>query len=186
LPAVQRAFDNYRAILAKVDAFAAAVTERRAGDLACRPGCDACCRVELSVCHLEADAIRRHLKGLPPAVRERLRERAGSTQGRRCVMLETEGTCAIYDARPTVCRTQGLPLRYPKGFVPEEALAGRLGEDGVTWCMLNFTVDAPEPRDVLDAERVDLLVGLANQEHCAAHGTDPLGRVALRVLAGEP
>lgn len=182
-PSVGTALDDYRHILVELDAFTTDVTRRRATDLACRRGCHSCCRVQLSVCHLEADLIRSHLKTLEPGARERLRGRAAQGDDPRCAMLEADGSCAIYEARPLVCRTQGLPLRYPKGFVPEEALTGRLGEDGVTWCALNFKGDAPEPRDVLDAELVDTRVGLANDEHCAGRRADPLGRVSLRVLA---
>jgi uncharacterized protein len=176
---------DYQAILAKVDAFASDVSRRRAADLRCRPGCDHCCQVELSVCSLEAQAIGRCLAALPDAARQAIRDRARAAARGRCVMLGADGTCTIYEARPTVCRTQGLPLRYPKGFVPEEALVARLGEDGISWCRLNFTEAVPEPRDVLDAELVDTLVGLANQKHCSDRSTDPLGRVTLRVLAAE-
>jgi uncharacterized protein len=176
---------QYEAILAKVGAFAREVAARRSADLRCRAGCDGCCHVELTVCPLEAEALRRHLAALPAEARARVRRRAVAAPDGRCIMLDDGGTCAVYEARPMVCRTQGLPLRYPPDFVPEEALAGRLGEDGVTWCHLNFTAAAPEPRDVLDAERVDLLLGLANQAHCEAHAQDPLSRIALRALASE-
>lgn len=175
---------DYRAVLARVDAFAAEVAARRAADVKCRAGCDGCCKVELSVSPVEAESVRRHLRVLPADVRARVTERARHGLRHRCVMLEGDGTCAIYAARPLVCRTQGLPLRYPRGFVPADTVAARAGDDDVVWCPLNFTEGAPEGRDVLDAERVDLMLGLVNQRYCDAHGIDPLSRVALAEIPG--
>src|SRR5690606_40032776 len=106
-------------------------------------------------------------------------------RGRRSVILEVNGRCAIYDARPLVCRTQGHALRYPPGFVPQEAIGLDLGPQGAaTWCPLNFAERPPAAADVLDAERIDRLLAVMNQRFAAARGLDPLDRVALRAHAG--
>lgn len=178
---------EYRAIVARVDAFAASVGERRAADMQCRAGCDACCHVELEVSGVEAAAVRGALAALPDEVRAAVRARAGGETGGRCVMLDGDGRCAVYAARPLVCRTQGLPLRYPAGFVPAEAVGLHLGEKGdATWCPLNFREKAPAGEDVLDAELVDKLLAVVNQRHAAARGEDHLQRVAIRQLAAGP
>ena len=72
--------------------------------LKCRRGCSACCVDDLTVFSIEADHIRHHHSallstGLPHA------------KG-MCAFLDAEGGCQIYDERPYVCRTQGLPLRW--------------------------------------------------------------------------
>lgn len=179
----------------KVDAFAAAVAGRRREDLRCGPGCAACCQVQLSVSPVEAAAIRRHLRGLPPAERAAITEAAGvaAQAGGACVMLRGDGTCAIYAARPLVCRTQGLPLRYPAGVIPKEAVMARAQDrgagagraDGVTWCPLNFTAAPPRGPDVLDAGRVDEILALVSRRHAARTGEDPLSRHALVELAAQ-
>ncbi|UJR82022.1 YkgJ family cysteine cluster protein [Sandaracinus amylolyticus] len=175
----------HRALVAKVDAFEGAVRARRDASMACRAGCSACCHAELSVCDVEAALVREGLAVLDDAARAHIAERVDVHDG-RCVMLDHEGRCAIYDARPLVCRTQGLPLRYPDGVIPEAAIMARgKGANGgaLTWCPLNFQGDdhAPRAEDVLDAERVDAMLALSNREH----GGDPSRRTSLRALARE-
>src|SRR5262249_7706117 len=49
---------------------------------------------------------------LPPDEREALAARAArSTEA--CPALEGDGRCAIYPFRPVICRTHGLPIRFP-------------------------------------------------------------------------
>lgn len=175
----------HRALVAKVDAFEREVRARRDAAMQCRSGCSACCNVELTVCEVEAARVREGLAALDDDARARLSERAAATPEGRCVMLEADGCCAIYDARPLVCRTQGLPLRYPDGIIPAGAVMGRARGAGgeLTWCPLNFEHEAPRAEDVLDAERVDAMLALSNREHVARAGGDPTRRVALRELA---
>jgi Fe-S-cluster containining protein len=171
---------DYLALRAKVDAFGAATTERRQADLRCRAGCTACCEVHLEVSEVEARYVRDALAALDVPARSRLAERAGHPS-RRCVMLEGDGRCAIYEARPLVCRTQGHALRYPPGTLPESAVRATGASAEVTWCPLNYTEQGPAAEDVLDAERVDVLLALVNRRV-----TDrPLERVSLVALALE-
>lgn len=158
----------------QVDAFAARVGAR--DDVVCRSGCNACCQVELSVCHLEAARVAR-------AVAERP-SRDGLGAGGGCAFL-VESRCAIYAARPLVCRSQGLPLAYEAGTIPASSLSAR-ASDGrdLTWCPLNFENDSPDRADILDAQRVDVTLASLNRDFCEDRGLDPLERVSLRTLAG--
>ncbi len=74
-----------------------------ASRLKCRRGCSACCIDDLTVTRLEAEIIRRShselLEGEEPHA-------VGA-----CAFLDFEGACRIYESRPTICRSQGLPLR---------------------------------------------------------------------------
>jgi hypothetical protein len=177
---------HYRALVDKVDAFGAKVHAERDADMQCAPGCAACCDVALTVCATEAAPIREAVAALPLDARARLAARAVALEGRDgpCVMLE-DGRCVVYAARPLVCRTQGLPLAYPPGFVPVEAVRGRdaRGHD-LTWCPLNFRDDTPRPDDVLDAGRVDEMLALVDRlGEARDDGADDDGRVALLALA---
>lgn len=75
-----------------------------AARLNCRRGCSACCVDEITVFETEADNIRREYSDL---LENDLPHRAG-----KCAFLDEAGACRIYAARPYVCRTQGLPLRW--------------------------------------------------------------------------
>jgi Fe-S-cluster containining protein len=75
-----------------------------AARLNCRRGCSACCVDDITVFEVEAENIRRKY---PDLLENDLPHEAG-----KCAFLNEEGACRIYDARPYVCRTQGLPLRW--------------------------------------------------------------------------
>ncbi len=140
--------------------------------------------MQLTVCDVEAELLREGLAALDLEARARLAVRLaalGTTTA--CVLLEEDGRCSVYGARPLVCRTQGLPLRYPEGVVAREASFARSGgaPGELTWCPLNFIARPPAREDVLDAARVDTLLALSNQ----AATDDPLRRTAITALARE-
>lgn len=106
-----RAFDvppealvRVRAFHASVDRSASRLVDLHGDRLHCRLGCHACCRDDLTVSTVEAANIVAAHGAL-------LREGAAAPPG-GCAMLGTQGECRVYDARPYVCRTQGLPLRW--------------------------------------------------------------------------
>ncbi|MDB4996191.1 MAG: hypothetical protein JWM74_3623, partial [Myxococcaceae bacterium] len=72
--------------------------------LACRRGCSSCCVDDLTVFEVEAEPIRR-------VYAELLATGVPHPEG-ACAFLDDEGACRIYEERPYVCRTQGLPLRW--------------------------------------------------------------------------
>ncbi|MCS6912940.1 MAG: YkgJ family cysteine cluster protein [Myxococcales bacterium] len=172
---------EYRALRDKVDRFATEVTEHRRADLACRRGCSDCCRVELSLCPVEAEAVRQALGALSAPQRAGLAAFQGA-----CACLLPDGACAIYAHRPLVCRTQGLPLHYPEQLVPAAALrAAATAARAFVCCPRNFTMREPDPADILDAQRVDVLLAVVNRRFAAQTGQDPLLRVPLRALVAE-
>jgi hypothetical protein len=186
--------NEYIALLEKVEAFSAPVSARRSADLTCHAGCSSCCQVWLTVNSVEAEALRRGLARLDPITRARLRARGEAQAQReaspaadrpRCAMLEEDGRCAVYADRPLVCRTQGHALRYPIGFVPREAVMARAGTADVTHCPLNYSERPPGRDDVLDAERVDLILALVNARFCSSEQRDSNERHGLSALAAE-
>ena len=96
------------------------------------------------------------------------------------------GQCEIYPARPLICRTQGLPLAYPSGFVDAAAVSAKT-TDGreIVWCPLNFTSSGPKSADVLDAAKADEALAHINLSYCQTRQIDPLQRHALRQIAAD-
>ena len=184
---------EYRALVAKVESFTDGVRARRRADLACEAGCASCCHAWLSVSVLEAAEVRAALAALDPAERARVRERGIHELARdeagaddpRCAMLDDAGCCSVYAARPLVCRTQGHALRYPAGFIPAELVMQRRTNGDVTWCPLNYTASEPSGADVLDAERVDQILGVVTQRHVGAGECLTEARTSLSALAAE-
>ena len=99
---------NYLALRERLDQFARRVTEGFASDLACRAGCDSCCR-HLTLFPVEAYAVLAALHGLPAEQQVLIRERARQATPECCPLL-LDGLCQLYVARPLICRTHGLPL----------------------------------------------------------------------------
>lgn len=97
-------YRTLEALHAEVDA---AVQVRLAliGDqLVCKSGCCDCCVDDLTVFAVEADLIRHH--------HAKLLALESSHESGACAFLDDHGACRIYENRPYVCRTQGLPLRW--------------------------------------------------------------------------
>jgi hypothetical protein len=88
----------------EVDEKVAMLTERHADRLQCKRGCCDCCVDGMTVFEIEAERIRRHHADL-------LESGQPHDEG-ACAFLDEEGACRIYEDRPYVCRTQGLPLRW--------------------------------------------------------------------------
>ena len=87
-----------------VDQLTAPLEAAQAPHRACARGCSACCVDGLSVFEVEAEHIQNSFPELLSS------GRPGPAGG--CAMLGAEGECRVYAARPYVCRTQGLPLRW--------------------------------------------------------------------------
>lgn len=102
--APDRAQLELRALHAEVDARAAELAERHAARLRCARGCASCCVDGIRVFEVEAERIR----GAHAAL---LAEGEPHAPG-ACAFLDGQGACRIYEDRPYVCRSQGLPLRW--------------------------------------------------------------------------
>ncbi len=200
--------NEYGALTDRADGFFAATVIADAESFACRRGCAQCCHVELSLSPVETAAVRGHF-ATHDGAQARIQSRAAARDGRdtRCVMLDNDGACDIYDARPLVCRTQGLALRYPAGIIPVAAIRAREavrtppaeslprgtaplevptppGE--ITWCPLNYVGRAPAAGHVLDADRLDQAHAVVNRRFAKGALIPPLTRTKLRQIAAEP
>ncbi len=151
-----------------VDEAAAQVAARHGNRLRCGHGCAECCVDDISVFEVEADRIRRHCADL-------LRGGSPHADG-ACALLDDEGGCRVYEHRPYVCRTQGLPLRWTEEVEP--GVVAELRDI----CPVN---DPGEPPVEEMAEDACWTLGpfegrLAGLQHAAGHGE--MIRVPLRDL----
>jgi Fe-S-cluster containining protein len=136
--------DSYREILKRADDHFEAVRERLGKHLECRLGCTGCCHglFEIGAADVAmiSDAIRAAspalrtalvtrsrailesfdapaLRDCAPAEKEAFFERAGDVP---CPALDESGACLIYENRPIVCRTFGLPIREGDEYLGQE------------------------------------------------------------------
>ncbi len=132
-----RFYRAYEAQAAAWDAEFARVSTRFADRMQCRKGCSTCCSQMFSISLLEAGAIARAVEALPPAERARVREAAchylaearrqglttaeegdeetvaPRTGARLACPALLDDACAIYTARPLICRKWGIPVFDP-------------------------------------------------------------------------
>lgn len=87
-----------------VDRMVAQLTELHRDRMQCRRGCSDCCVDDLTVFEVEAERIR----SAHPELLATGRPHAPGA----CAFLDGDGACRVYDVRPYVCRTQGVPLRW--------------------------------------------------------------------------
>lgn len=99
-----------------VDAVAAPIEAANRARLTCAAGCHECCSDGLTVFAIEAALIAEHHPEL-------LAHGEPHPEG-ACAFLDGAGHCRVYEHRPYVCRTQGLPLRW----IDEDEESGELYE----------------------------------------------------------
>jgi len=129
--------EKYRQLLERVDRFSAAVTARFPEHVTCHRGCDACC-THIGVLPVEGFALAMAVAARPEAEAAEVRARAWRMRlGGGCPLLE-ENSCLLYEARPVICRTQGLPLLLEEN-----------GRQRVDYCPLNFQGLESLPGDLI-------------------------------------
>ncbi|HJV34170.1 YkgJ family cysteine cluster protein [Geomonas sp.] len=149
--------ENYLALVGRVDELCARSVAGFAEHIVCKAGCDACCR-HLSIFAVEAAALREALAALPAAEADAIREKALAAPEGRCPLLH-DGLCLLYQARPIICRTHGLPL-----------LISREGEKSVDFCPDNFRGLTSIPGSaVIDLERLNEMLAAINALYLQSH-----------------
>lgn len=184
--------DSYRQLIEYVDLLSAKLSSHYARHLVCRSGCSGCCHHHLSVFAVEAAAVREAVETLPEHVQAQLEQQARDVQTLEargepvaCPML-IEDRCSIYQSRPLICRTQGLPL----------LLEAEDGQAEVDFCPLNFTaenaVDDLDEAHLVPLDDLNLQLALVNLQHCRQQGVAdeasgqrvPMAEIILR--SGKP
>jgi len=170
---------QYQNLLHKIEQANKRLKEYYSEHIVCKPGCSPCCEVERTVLPIEAYIAKQQLLTLSFQRIRKLRSRHRK-HDERCPMLWNK-LCAIYPARPIICRTHGLPIFYHEADITF-----------VDYCRLNFT-KLPEKYKFLDRNILDLtefnaeLVRLDQQfvEQVLGKRWQPNNRVSLRkVLSG--
>ena len=144
-------FSNYIKLIEKIDLRSAEVHRQWRRHMACRKGCDGCCR-HIAVFPVEAAYLAKAVACLPAAEATAVRIRARNTPADGPCPLLIDGACQVYAARPLICRTQGLPL-----------LIRRETDVQIDFCPLNFQGITRLPSDIVtDLERLNDILAAVN------------------------
>lgn len=112
-------------LFAAIDQAFEAVRKAHPEAITCGKGCADCCHAVFDVSFAEAANIQAYFQGLAPAVQQEIiaaaqearqawerimEERLDLAVARiRCPLLDAQGLCLCYEARPVNCRTYGIP-----------------------------------------------------------------------------
>ena len=132
--------DEYKELLAKVDAWYRSVKESHPAEVPCAKGCRDCCIGLFDISLADRDLLREGMAAADPAVRKDIEERAAALLARlreldprlgdtldgwspddvddlcdaagdvECPVLGKGGECRLYAHRPLTCRMSGVPV----------------------------------------------------------------------------
>ena len=146
-------FEKYKVLLTEIDRHSAILEDLHFKHMQCRNGCDLCC-IDFSVFPVEFYFILNELK------KKNFKPESGvNTENEICVFLKNN-SCTIYEQRPIMCRTHGLPLLY----------ANDNGEWELSACELNFTefdFDEFTDENTLPQDKYNSKLFLINREFIA-------------------
>lgn len=179
LPAVSPTEERLAELWQKVDAFFERARAAHGAAITCRAGCDARCHRRFSVTGVEADALRRHLDALGGAAREALRARAVAGDPARCAALDDDGRCGVYEARPLICRTHGLALRFRDDRRHLPLL------DACPKNYADVNLASLDPTTVLDQTTLSTVVAALDALHADAVGRPRGERVEVDAILAE-
>lgn len=196
MPTASRAIAKYRRLRDWADRRVRQLLDLHGHNIVCRPGCTDCC-TNLTVFPVEYASILDELRTTGPAAAN---EKCPAGQAdpiffdsdAPCGYLR-DGRCAIYRARPLICRTHGLPIAFldeesePPGhsvsFCPRNFASCSGQGGGETACMPEFG-----PDNTLDLDELNRELFEANVDYLREQADEELGptdRVELARLAGE-
>lgn len=104
--------ENYLQLVNRVDQLCKSAEEVLREHINCAEGCSSCCKT-ISLFPVEAAAISAAVAALPEKDAETVRQHAedGGGEGDVCPLL-FDNRCLIYEFRPIICRTHGLPIMF--------------------------------------------------------------------------
>ena len=145
---------DYLALRLKVQEKTQEIEQRNTSSIVCKKGCSGCCRSGLSVSPIEFDFISSFLVERPETLKEALeaesdlRKSPGS-----CGFLTLSGSCSIYEVRPIICMSHGIPIQAK---VDEQILK--------SVCPLNFKegLDHIDSSNFINLDLINSILSLIN------------------------
>lgn len=143
----------------------------------CKAGCSQCCKPGLSVFGIEGAKIEQALNALrnsAPALRQKVRDQGQKAlahpDAQNACPLLVDDRCTVYEQRPLICRSHGLPIR-------------RKESPDIQNCELNFQQSPPQTASILALDALNLPLSVSAEMWHQATRT-PL-RVSLATLAAQ-
>jgi Fe-S-cluster containining protein len=158
-------FQKYKVLLSEIEQHTAFLEDMHNKHMKCKNGCDLCC-IDFSIFPIEFHFILNEIKNedQKPDLEEK-------SENEICAFLKNH-SCTIYNHRPIMCRTHGLPLLY----------ANDDGEFELSACELNFTAFDFEDfsmENTLPQDKYNSKLFLLNREFIADFADNKYGELDL-------
>jgi len=171
----EKIFHNYQELVKKVDEFSARIIKKYGENINCGYGCSDCCQQNLNLLPLEYFFLQKGFSLLPEPMKKIVHNRAAQGLGDHtpCLLLD-HGACVLYERRPIICRTHGLPLFITEG-----------DKERRDCCPKNFSsycLDLLPQTDFLHLERLNTILITINRGFASLTGIEAGIRLALNNL----
>jgi Fe-S-cluster containining protein len=165
--------ENYRRLIARLAKEILRLAARHGDALQCHPGCSSCCSA-FSVFPLEAALLREAVSAIPEELKAVMLRRSAEEKAAAACPFLVNDLCVVYEARPVICRSHGLPLAY----IDEEQ-----GIIEVSACPLNFGQEATfTEEDLLFLDEFNAELAELNAAYCRARGLPPHVRIPISLI----
>ncbi len=143
MEAYNKHYSAYKKLRNTIDSLSDSLSEKYQFHLKCRSGCDVCC-MNYTILPVEFYFIQKELEKNknPKEITGNMEKSDG------CIFLK-DHTCLIYDHRPIICRTHGLPLLYTNDDYEWELSTCELNFTQFDY--LDFTPDNTFPQDKINS-----------------------------------
>lgn len=158
-------YEAYYELIEYVDKKIKKLEKIHSDNLVCKKKCSSCC-LDTSVLPIEFFSILNMLKQKNIVPEE---------ENGNCIFLKKD-LCTIYEMRPLICRTHGLPLAYGEDEDPLKR--------NISFCELNFTKEVPEfgPDNVLDMDEINIELVRLNENFIKTNDKDLPERMDMKDL----
>ncbi|NVN91768.1 MAG: YkgJ family cysteine cluster protein [Desulfuromonadales bacterium] len=148
---MEQILDNYRNLIARVNELCTDIEQALQGQITCSEGCSACC-ASITIFPVEAAALREQLTKLPVEEAEAIRRYVAQHATGVCCPLLSNQRCLLYEARPIICRTHGLPILFTED-----------NQQRLDCCPLNLTSsESLSGSHIVDLDRLNVVLVAVN------------------------
>lgn len=150
-------FRQYEQLQKKTDLFFEKVSSQHFEKIQCRKGCYQCCKANLNISIIEKEYIEQTIsKDLELLSKIKKNVERKNKDTKYCSFLGEQGECLIYNARPLICRSHGIPIQVKESDTIKRDV-----------CELNFIdidLNQLETDHILNIDTLNTILSVLNMQ----------------------
>ena len=109
---------NIHQLYSKIDDFQNQQRDSLKAQYQCKNGCSRCCHTDISVFEIEKTNLLLWFQSLSSAQKHELNGKWNLPRAEGACAFLRNDSCTVYEARPLICRTQGLAMLFNEDEQP--------------------------------------------------------------------